>query len=47
MLTQWRREGGQSKVDYSSKLLVTNESTRWGGGSTKNESLMDAPLTEF
>ena len=40
-------EGGQPKVDYSSKLLVINESIKGGRGSKnhKNEStsIMDAP----
>ena len=39
--------GGQPKLDYSSKLLVINESIKGGGGSKnrKNEStsIMDDP----
>ena len=39
--------GGKPKVDYSSKLLVINESIKggWGSKNHKNEStsFMDAP----
>ena len=40
--------GGQPKVDYSSELLVINESTKEGGGGSKNHknestSFIDSP----